>query len=182
MSENNTVQPRLNEQILKYFNNLPKLREVRLIDENGEQQGVVSASKALEIARSLNLDLIEIAPNAQPPVCKILDYGKYKYQQSKKNKELASSQKQSVLKTLTFGVMIDEHDLKIKMISALKFLRNGDKVKIIIRLKGREVSYPELAEALLNKIIEAAIGSGIVEKPATIDGKSVMMILAPKAS
>ena len=84
MSENNTSQPRLNDQILKYFNDLPKLREVRLIDENGEQKGVMPAIKALDLARSLNLDLIEIAPNAQPPVCKITDYGKYKYQQSKK--------------------------------------------------------------------------------------------------
>ena len=182
MSENNTSQPRLNEQILKYFNDLPKLREVRLIDENGEQKGIMPAIKALDLARSLNLDLIEIAPNAQPPVCKIIDYGKYKYQQSKKNKELALSQKQSSLKTLTLGVMIDEHDLKIKMISAMKFLRNGDKVKIIIRFKGREISYPELADVLLNKIIDATTGTGFIEKPAAIDGKSIMMILAPKAS
>lgn len=182
MSENNTSQPRLNEQILKYFNDLPKLREVRLVDENGEQKGIMPAIKALDLARSLNLDLIEIAPNAQPPVCKIIDYGKYKYQQSKKNKELALSQKQSSLKTLTLGVMIDEHDLKIKMISAMKFLRNGDKVKIIIRFKGREISYPELADVLLNKIIDATTGTGFVEKPASIDGKSIMMIIAPKAS
>ena len=182
MSENNTSQPRLNEQILKYFNDLPKLREVRLIDENGEQKGIMPAIKALDLARSLNLDLIEIAPNAQPPVCKIIDYGKYKYQQSKKNKELALSQKQSSLKTLTLGVMIDEHDLKIKMISAMKFLRNGDKVKIIIRFKGREISYPELADVLLNKIIDATNGTGFIEKPASIDGKSIMMIIAPKAS
>ena len=182
MSENNTSQPRLNDQILKYFNDLPKLREVRLIDENGEQKGVMPAIKALDLARSLNLDLIEIAPNAQPPVCKIIDYGKYKYQQSKKNKELSISQKQSSLKTLTLGVMIDEHDLKIKMISAMKFLRNGDKVKIIIRFKGREISYPELADVLLNKIIDSTTGTGVIEKPASIDGKSIIMILAPKAS
>ena len=182
MSENNTSLPRLNDQILKYFNDLPKLREVRLIDENGEQKGVMPAIKALDLARSLNLDLIEIAPNAQPPVCKIIDYGKYKYQQSKKNKELSISQKQSSLKTLTLGVMIDEHDLKIKMISAMKFLRNGNKVKIIIRFKGREISYPELADVLLNKIIDATTGTGVIEKPASIDGKSIIMILAPKAS
>lgn len=114
--DKNTVELRINDQILRFFNNLPKLREVRLIDENGEQQGVVPVSKALEQARSLSLDLIEISPKADPPVCKIMDYGKFKYLQSKKNKIQNSAVKQQqVIKTLNFGVLIDDHDFNVKM-------------------------------------------------------------------
>ena len=109
--DKNTVEPRINDQILRYFNNLPKLREVRLIDENGEQQGVMPAVRALEQARSLSLDLIEISPKAEPPVCKIMDYGKFKYQQSKKNKIQSAVKQQQVVKTLNFGVLIEDHDL-----------------------------------------------------------------------
>ena len=174
-------RPGVREEQHRINKNIRNTPQVRVVGDDIEA-GVYPIDEAIKMAEELGVDLVEIAPNVDPPVCKIIDYGKYKYQQSKKNKELSISQKQSSLKTLTLGVMIDEHDLKIKMISAMKFLRNGDKVKIIIRFKGREISYPELADVLLNKIIDATTGTGVIEKPASIDGKSIIMILAPKAS
>lgn len=180
MTDRDLQEPRINEQILRFFNNLPKLREVRLIDENGEQKGVVSANKALEMARELSLDLVEIAPNAAPPVCKIVDYGKYKYQQSKKQRDLHSSSKQSDLKILNFGMSIEEHDFKVKVNNAIKFLKHGDKVKILIKFKGREIAYPEFAEKLINRIVEATSEISIIEKPAVLDGKAMSMVIAPK--
>ena len=178
--DKNTVEPRINDQILRYFNNLPKLREVRLIDENGEQQGVILAAKALEQARSLSLDLIEISPKSEPPVCKIMDYGKFKYQQSKKNKIPGAIKHQQVLKTLNFGVLIEDHDFNVKITNLLKFIKSGNKVKIVIKLKGREVTFPKLAETLVNRILESTSGISIVEKPAQLDGRSLIMILSPK--
>jgi translation initiation factor IF-3 len=180
MTDRDLQEPRINEQILRFFNNLPKLREVRLIDEHGEQKGVVSANKALEMARELSLDLVEIAPNAAPPVCKIVDYGKYKYQQSKKQRDLHSSSKQSDLKILNFGMSIEEHDFKVKVNNAIKFLKHGDKVKILIKFKGREIAYPEFAEKLINRIVEATSEISIIEKPAVLDGKAMSMVIAPK--
>lgn len=177
--DKNTVEPRINDQILRFFNNLPKLREVRLIDENGEQQGVMPAMKALEHARSLSLDLIEISPKADPPVCKIMDYGKFKYLQSKKNK-VQGAVKQQIIKTLNFGVLIEDHDFNVKMTNLSKFIKSGNKVKIIIKFKGREVTFPKLAENLVNRIIESTSGISIVEKPAQLDGRSLIMILSPK--
>lgn len=178
--DKNTVEPRINEQILRYFNNLPKLREVRLIDENGEQQGVMPAVRALEQARSLSLDLIEISPKAEPPVCKIMDYGKFKYQQSKKNKIQSAIKQQQVVKTLNFGVLIEDHDFNVKINNLSKFIKSGNKVKIVIKFKGREVTFPKLAETLVNRIIENTSGISIVEKPAQLDGRSLIMILSPK--
>lgn len=179
--DKNTVELRINDQILRFFNNLPKLREVRLIDENGEQQGVVPVSKALEQARSLSLDLIEISPKADPPVCKIMDYGKFKYLQSKKNKIQNSAVKQQqVIKTLNFGVLIDEHDFNVKMTNLSKFIKSGNKVKIVIKFKGRELTFPKLAESLVNRILESTSGISIVEKPAQLDGRSIIMILSPR--
>jgi translation initiation factor IF-3 len=180
MTDRDLQEPRINEQILRFFNNLPKLREVRLIDENGEQKGVVSANKALDMARELSLDLVEIAPTATPPVCKIVDYGKYKYQQSKKQRDLHSSSKQSDLKILNFGMSIEEHDFKVKVNNAIKFLKHGDKVKILIKFKGREIAYPEFAEKLINRIVEATSEISIIEKPAVLDGKAMSMVIAPK--
>jgi translation initiation factor IF-3 len=178
--EKNNLEPRINEQILRFFNNLPKLREVRLIDENGEQQGIVPATKALDYAKTANMDLIEISPKADPPVCKIMDYGKFKYQQSKKNKLNHINTKQNVIKTLNFGLMIEENDFNVKINNLNKFIKSGYKVKILIRFRGREMSYPKLAEDLIQRIIVATTGISIVEKPAFLDGKSLMMILSPK--
>lgn len=178
--DKNSVEPRLNEQILRFFNNLPKLKEVRLIDEDGEQKGIMLATEALEKARNSNADLIEISPKANPPVCKIMDYGKYKYQLSKKTKLQNLANKQQNLKTLNFGVLIEEHDFNVKLTNLIKFIKSGNKVKIVIRFKGREMSNPQLADKLINRIIESSSGISIVEKPAFLDGKYLMMILSPK--
>lgn len=181
MSDKEQIEPRINEQILRYFNNLPKLREVRLVDDNGNQHGILNASKALEMARELDLDLVEIAPKAIPPVCKLVDYGKYKYQQAKKQKSILSTHKPGEIKTLTFGMNIEEHDFKVKINSANKFLKNKDKVKIMIKFKGREIIRPELAEGLINRIVESTSELSFVEKPAILEGKSFTLMLAPKS-
>ena len=178
MSELN-LSHRINDQILRSFNDLPKAREVRLINEEGQQE-ILPALKALEIAKNLNLDLIEIAPYAQPPVCKILDYGKFKYQQAKKQKENQAASRQGDTKTLTMGLMIDNHDFDVKMTSAKKFLCHGDKVRVLIKFKGREINYPEYAVQMMNKISEYLSEISSIEKPAVLDGKSMLMILAPK--
>jgi len=178
--DKSSSEPRINEQILRYFNNLPKLKDVRLIDESGEQAGVVPALQALEHAKSLNLDLIEISPKSSPPVCKIMDYGKFKYQQSKKVKLQNAFQKTQVLKTLNFGVMIDDHDFKVKINNLNKFIKSGNKVKIVIKFRGREINNPGLAESLVNRIVESTAGISVVEKPLHADGKSLILILTPK--
>lgn len=180
MSQTDKLDPRVNDQILRFFNDLPRLKEVRLIDNEGNAVGIVTAQQALENARKLNLDLIEIAPQAQPPVCKIMDYGKYKYQQSKRLKEQQTSQKQSALKTLTFGMTIEKHDFQVKINNAIKFLQHGDKVKILIKFKGREINYAELSNQLVNRIIDAVGEISTLEKSPTMEGKFIYMILAPK--
>ena len=128
--DKNTVEPRINDQILRYFNNLPKLREVRLIDENGEQQGVILAVKALEQARSLSLDLIEISPKSEPPVCKIMDYGKFKYLQSKKTQEARKKQTVIQVKEVKFRPKIEDHDVAFKVKNIRRFLAQKDKIKV----------------------------------------------------
>lgn len=178
MTENNN-NPRINDQILRFYNDLPRAKDVRLIYEEGEQE-IIPAVKALEIARNMNLDLIEIAPFAQPPVCKILDFGKYKYQLSKKHKENNAANKQADLKTLTLGIMIENHDLQIKVNNAKKFLKHGDKVKVLIKFRGREINYPEYAVQMMNKVSDMLSDLSSIEKPAILDGKSMIMILAPK--
>ena len=177
--EKNLNEPRVNEQILRFFNNLPKLKEVRLIDEDGTQHGIILANKALEIAKSMDLDLIEISPKAEPPVCKIMDYGKFKYHQAKKVKILNAATKQTI-KTINFGVLIEENDFNVKINSLQKFIKQGNKVKIIIKFKGREATFQKLAESLINRILDCSSGISTVEKPAHIDGKSLMMMLSPK--
>ena len=179
MTDTNS-NPRINEQILKFFNDLPKVREVRLVGDNGSQE-IMPAIKALEIAKNLNLDLIEIAPFAQPPVCKILDFGKYKYQLAKKQKENQLSNKQANIKTLTLGIMIEDHDFKVKLNNAKKFLKHGDKVRVLIKFKGREITYPEQAQSIMNKLAENLSDLSNIEKPAELDGKSMLMILSPKS-
>jgi translation initiation factor IF-3 len=178
MSELNSTH-RINDQILRSYNDLPKAREVRLVNDDGRQE-ILPTTKALEIAKDSNLDLIEIAPYAHPPVCKILDYGKYKYQLAKKQKENQAATKQVDIKTLTIGVMIDNHDFIVKMNNAKKFLQHGDKVKVLVKLKGRELNYPEYASELMQKISNFLSDLSVIEKPAVLDGKSMLMILSPK--
>ena len=164
-------QHRINEKILA--------REVRLVTE-GEEPQVLSTVDAIKLAEEQEMDLVEISPNAVPPVCKILDYGKYKYQLSKKLREHQAAAKQVDMKTLTLGIMIEDHDFNVKLNSAIKFLKHGDKVKVLIKFKGREITYPEYAENILNRLVASVSDISTVEKHPVLDGKSMIMILAPK--
>jgi translation initiation factor IF-3 len=163
------------------MNDRIRAREVRVIDENGEQLGVMAPSEALGIARERELDLIEVAPNAQPPVCRIIDYGKWKYEQGKREKEQRQRQRQSELKGMTLTPRIDDHDLEMKSKNILRFLRDGDKVKITVRFKWRELAHPEFAIANLKKITDAMIAEGVgqIERPAVLEGRQMIMVLSP---
>jgi translation initiation factor IF-3 len=157
--------------------------EVRVIDDDGGQLGVLNTREALSIARSKGLDLIEVAPQAQPPVCKIIDYGKFKYEQAKRERESAKKHKQSELKGIKMFPHIDDHDFEIKVRSAIKFLQDGDKVKVTIAFKGREITHPEFGRQQMEKIVNAANEVGAtVEKPPAMEGRQMIMILSPKSS
>jgi len=156
-----------------------RAREIRVIDEDGSQLGIMAPRDAITIARERGIDLIEVAPQAQPPVCKIMDYGKYKYEQAKKEKESAKKHKQSELKGIQMFPNIEEHDFTTKVRSAIKFLEDGDKVKVTIRFKGRQITHPEFGRQQLDKVIQMTSEVGQVEKPAAMEGRMMTMILSP---
>ncbi|MDD4688595.1 MAG: translation initiation factor IF-3 [Eubacteriales bacterium] len=156
-------------------------KEVRLIGSDGEQLGVVSLSEAMERAIALNLDLVKIAPGAQPPACKIMDYGKYKFEAAKREKENRKNQKTVTLKEVRITPNIDDHDLETKLNNAAKFLKDGDKVKVTVRFRGREVKHSALGEKLLVRIEELIKDVGVVEKRPKLEGRNMFMIIAPKA-
>jgi translation initiation factor IF-3 len=157
--------------------------EIRVLDETGSQLGIMPTREALARARGLGLDLIEVAPQAQPPVCRIIDYGKFKYEQSKREREAAKKQKQSDLKGIKMFPHIDDHDFDVKVRSALKFLQDGDKVKVTVAFKGREITHPEFGRIQMEKILTAAATvGGQVEKPPAMEGKQMIMILSPRST
>ena len=156
-----------------------RAREIRVIDDDGAQLGIMTPREALAIARERGIDLIEVAPQAQPPVCKIMDYGKFKYEQAKREKESAKKHKQSELKGIQMFPNIEEHDFVVKVRNAIKFLEDGDKVKITIRFKGRQITHPEFGRQQLDKIVTMTAGVGQVEKPAAMEGRMMTMILSP---
>ena len=137
--------------------------------------------EALDIARQRGLDLIEVAPNGQPPVCKIMDYGKFKYEQGKREREAAKKQRQSEMKGMTMRPGTDDHDLDFKIKNIVKFLADGDKVKVTVRFRSREITHPEFARRSLDKIVDVVQkeGVGVVERPAMMEGRTMIMILAP---
>lgn len=156
-----------------------RAREIRVIDEDGAQLGIMTPRDALAIARSRGIDLIEVAPQAQPPVCRIMDYGKYKYDQAKKEKDAAKKHKQSELKGIQMFPNIEDHDFDVKVKSAVKFLEEGDKVKVTIRFKGRQITHPEFGRQQLDKVVQIVSHVGQVEKPAAMEGRMMTMILSP---
>lgn len=162
---------RINEEI--------RCKEVRLIDDAGEQLGVMAPREAAKIAAEKNLDLVEIAPNANPPVCRIMDYGKYKYEQSKREKEAKKNQKVISVKEVKLRPNIEDHDFLTKAKNASKFLAGGDKVKVTIMFRGREITHPELGQELCERFAEELAGVAKVEKPAKVEGRNMIMILAP---
>lgn len=159
-----------------------KHSEIRVIDADGGQLGIISHKKALEMAISRNLDLVEISPNANPPVCKIMDYGKYRFEQSKREKESRKNQKIVDVKELRMSLNIDVHDFNTKVGHAVKFLKSGDKVKVSIRFRGREMAHSHLGEDLLKRFKEAIGEYGVVDKQPKLEGRSMTMIVSSNKS
>lgn len=155
-------------------------REVRLVGPDGEQLGVVSAKEAIRIAEEKNLDLVKIAPNAEPPVCRIMDYGKFKFEQIKREKEAKKNQKIVDIKEIRLSPAIDVHDFEVKVSHALRFLKDGDKVKVVVRFRGREMAHTEIGNELLDRFAEACKEQAVVEKPPKLDGRQMMMFLTAK--
>lgn len=159
-----------------------KDKEVRVVGETGEQFGVMDIGKAMAMAGERNLDLVKIAPKAQPPVCKIMDYGKYKFDLAKREKEARKNQKITSIKEIRVSPTIDTNDIKTKVNQALKFLKSGDKVKVSMRFRGRELSYMDNGITLLNKFASNFEEVAVVEKAPAKEGRSMIMFLAPKNS
>lgn len=157
-----------------------RAREVRLIDQNGEQLGIKTKIEALEIAARVNLDLVLVAPNAKPPVARIMDYGKFKFEQQKKEKEARKNQKIVNIKEVRLSPTIDEHDFNTKLKNAVKFLEKGDKVKASIRFKGRAITHKEIGQRVLVRFAEGCNEVATIESHPKMDGRSMFMMLAPK--
>jgi translation initiation factor IF-3 len=157
-----------------------RAREIRLIDQNGEQLGIKSKAEALEIAARVNLDLVLVAPNAKPPVGRIMDYGKFKFEQQKKEKEARKNQKIITTKEVRLSPTIDEHDFNTKLRNAIKFLEKGDKVKASIRFKGRAITHKEIGQRVLDRFSAACKEVATIESHPKMDGRSMFLVLAPK--
>jgi translation initiation factor IF-3 len=165
---------RINERI--------RVPEVRLIDENGEQVGVMKTDDALKHARERDLDLVEIAPDARPPVCRVLDYSKYKYEQEQRRKAARKHQQQVTVREMKLRPKIATHDYETKKGHILRFLKQGQKVKVTIMFRGREMAHPERGEALLQKVAEELAEFGTIEQRPNQEGRNMIMVLAPVKS
>lgn len=155
-------------------------KEVRLIDVEGEQLGVVSLKRAMEIAEERKLDLVNVAPNAKPPVCKILDYGKFKYETIKREKDARKNQKTITVKEIRLTPNIEIHDINVKARNANGFLKNGDKVKVSVRFRGREMGHTQIGRDVLKNFAELTEEFGTIEKGARLEGRNMVMFLTPK--
>lgn len=161
------------------INDRVRAREVRLINEDGKQLGIVATNEAIRLAREKGLDLVEVSPKTNPPVCKIMDYGKYKYQIAKKAQEAKKKQSVIQLKEMKFGLKIEEHDLIFKMKHIHGFLDEGFKVKVIIMFRGREVLHVNMGEKLAQRITESLKDVGELEQKPRFDGRNIVMVFAP---
>ena len=157
-----------------------RAREVQLIGDEGEKLGVVSLKEALEIAEEKKLDLVLVAPNSKPPVCKIMNYGKYKFEQAKKEKEAKKKQKVTELKEIRITPNIEQHDFDFKAKNIRKFIEDGNKVKVTVRFRGRELNYVKLGEEALNKFIDNLSDIATPDKKAILEGKNMFIILSKK--
>jgi translation initiation factor IF-3 len=165
------VQTRVNERI--------RIREVRLIDDEGNQVGIIATRDALEMARQKGLDLVEVAPNAVPPVCRLMDYGKFRYEQSRKERESRKNQHVVELKEVRIRPKIDDHDLETKGRQAAKFLDHGDKVKLTVLFRGREMAHPDIGKGLLDQLLELLKTHGTVEQTPRLEGRAMTAIMNP---
>jgi translation initiation factor IF-3 len=164
---------RINEEI--------RIREVRVTGATGEQLGIMLTRDALRLAEEQHLDLVEVAPKARPPVCRIMDFGKYRYEQQKRDKEARKKQKVVTIKEVKLRPNIEQHDFDVKLKNAQRFIEEGNKVKVTVMFRGRELSHPELGNVILDKMA-AALGDTVnVERTAKLEGKNMTMILSPKA-
>lgn len=166
-----SVEPRINDRI--------RVPEVRLVGPNGEQVGIVRLEDALRLAAEADLDLVEVAPNGKPPVCKLMDYGKFKYESAVKAREDRKKQVNTVIKEMKLRPKIDPHDYETKKGHVVRFLKQGDKVKITIMFRGREQSRPELGYRLLQRLAEEIVEFGVVESSPKQDGRNMIMVVAP---
>lgn len=164
---------RINEEI--------RIKEVRVTGADGEQLGIMATRDALNLAEEQHLDLVEIAPKAKPPVCRIMDFGKYRYEQQKKEKEAKKKQKVISIKEVKLRPNIEQHDFDVKLKNALRFVEDGDKVKVTIMFRGRELSHQTLGKEVLDRMAEQLKDRVTIEKEAKLEGKNMIMILAPKA-
>ena len=165
---------RVNERIIA--------KEVRLVGEKGEQLGIMPLQQAREVARKQNLDLVEVAANTVPPVCRLLDYGKYKYEQAKKERQARKSQKVSLLREVRLRPRIDNHDFEAKTRLVRKLLDGGDKVKVTVMFRGREITHPDIGWRLLQRMTESLKEAASLERQPSMDGKRMIMILSPVAA
>ncbi len=159
-----------------------RAREVRVIGVNGDQIGVKTRQEALELAQNANLDLVMVAPNGKPPVCRIMDFGKYRYEQQKKDKEARKKQKTINVKEVRFSPNIDEHDFNTKLRNARRFLEKGDKVKASIRFRGRAITHSEIGKDVLDRLADECKDIAVVESRPKMDGRSMFLILAPSTN
>ncbi len=157
-----------------------RAKEVRVISETGEQLGIMNFREALRLAQERNLDLVNMAPTAKPPVCRIMDYGKHMYEQSKQEREARKKQKVITIKEIRLTPTIDEHDLQVKIKAAHRFLSDGDKVKATVRFRGREITHANLGKEALGKLAQGVAEVGAVEREARIEGRNMIMILTSK--
>lgn len=157
-------------------------KEIRLVSDDGEQLGIMSAKDALKKAEEKNLDLVKIAPMATPPVCKIMNYGKYRFEQTKKEKEAKKNQHIVETKEIRLSLNIDVHDFDTKANQAIKFLKSGNKVKVSIRFRGREMAHPQLGDTTMKRFAETCQEFSTVEKAAKLEGRQMLMFLAPTAA
>ena len=156
--------------------------EVRLIDENGEKLGVMTSEQALRMAEERDMDLVKIAPQATPPVCKLMDYSKYKFEQSKREKEQKKNQTTIDVKEVRLSPTIDRHDLEVKARACVKFLQNGDKVKVSIRFRGRQVTHGDIGLDVMDSFYELVSEHAAIDRPAKQEGRNMFMILMPKSN
>ena len=155
-------------------------REIRLIGEDGEQLGIMSARDAMKLAREANLDLVKIAPTAKPPVCKIIDYGKYRYEQARREKEARKKQKTIEVKEIRLSPNIDTNDLNTKVNQARKFVSGGNKVKVAVRFRGRELAHTAVGKTILEDFAQKLSDIAVIDKPAKLEGKTMVMFLVEK--
>jgi len=162
----------VNEQI--------RAKEVRLIDSDGSQLGIMDTDQALEIAQKKNLDLVNVSPNSKPPVCRIMDFGKYKYEQSKREREARKKQKVISVKEIKLRPGIDTHDFEVKVKNGKRFLQNGDKIKVTVMFRGREITHKDMGRKLCQNLADELSEWGVVEKEPRVEGRNMIMIITPK--